>query len=272
MPTPIYSDVLTKASADRLARLVRDLPHPVAIAGGHAVRLRVEDAWRNAFGQEYFGSRDIDLVYLVEPDWTAAEFRASAAGTAPQRIRELGYLPMGSFRFGLTLDKDGKPIKNEPGPPAIRGLDYDTLYLDPIVTHKREDAKDVLGFNPVDEPLLAPVFRDGSLRTLLPRLGENVFLPIAPMLIVTKLKSLPDRTKDDKAIKDLCDLYALSVFGGATMDEIRRVVHTYLPNAARLANEAAKNEHCAEAANFLDVQKADIVARIAPLALPPRQT
>lgn len=225
MPTPIYSDVLTKASAERVAQLVRDLPHPVALAGGHAVRLRVEAAWRQAFGQEYFGSRNIDLVYLVEPAWSKDEFRASAAGKAPKRIKDAGYEPVGTFRFGLILDKDGKPLKKEPLSPAIRGIDYDTLYLDPIVTHKRDDSKEILGFEPVDEPLLAPVFHDASLRTPLPKLGENVFLPVAPMLIATKLKSLPDRTKDDKAIKDLCDLYALFTFGGATMDEIRRLVH-----------------------------------------------
>jgi hypothetical protein len=271
MPTPIYSDVLTKASEARLAQLVQGLPHPVALAGGHAVRLRVEEAWRAAFGQQYFGSRDIDLAYLVEPEWSKDEFRASAAGQAPKRIKQAGYEPMGSFRFGLILDKHGNVLKEQPRPPAIPGIDFDTLYLDPIVTHKRPDAKEILGFNPVDEPLLAPVFHDASLRTPLPQLGPNVFLPTAPILIATKLKSLPDRTKDDKAIKDLCDLHALATFGGATMDEIRQIVHQHLPDAAKLANAATRSEHLDEAATFLDVPRADIVARIAPIVIPPRK-
>src|SRR5581483_885534 len=111
MPEPEYNDVLTRASADRLAQLVRDLPHPVALAGGHAVRLRVEKEWRRAFGQEYFGSRDIDLCYYVDPAWSSQELRESAVGRAPARIREVGYKPLGMFRFGIILDSKGNVLE-----------------------------------------------------------------------------------------------------------------------------------------------------------------
>lgn len=270
MPEPVYADLLTSASRERLKALVRDLPHPVAIAGGHAVRLRVQEAWRRRFGQEYFGSRDIDLVYLVDPAWTEEAFRESAAGRAPVRIREVGYRPVGVFRFGIVLDADGRVLEAEPGPPKIRGVDFDTLYLDPIVTHVRPDSKKVLGFDAVDEPLLAPVFRDAGLRSILPEYGENVFLPVAPMLVATKLRSLPGRDKEDKGIKDLCDLYALVTYGGSGMEETRSIVHAHLPDAAKLVGEALRSPFVEDAARHLDVSWRDIEAVLSPLALRPR--
>lgn len=268
MPTPVYRDVLTRESEARLARLVRDLPHPVALAGGHAVRLRVEASWRQTYGTAYFGSRDIDLAYYVDPAWSIDELKASAAGLAPARILDAGFRRAGSFRFSIFLDDAGRELAEEPRSPKLRDIDYHELSLDPMVTHIHKELPALWRFRPIDEPLLAHAFHDPELRDLVPAMGPNVYLPKAPVLVATKLKSLPDRTKDDKTIKDLCDLYALTRHGGATVTDTRRVIHTLLGDVAVRVQEALTNPFLSEAAERLDLSEAGYRAVIAPLALP----
>lgn len=267
MPNPVYLDVLTKESEARLAHLVRDLPHPVSLAGGHAVRLRVEAGWRAAFGSGYFGSRDIDLAYFVDPAWSLDELKASAAGQAPDRIVATGFRRAGSFRFSIFLDDEGRELAAEPPPPKMRDVDYHELSLDPMVTNFHDELPKLWRFKPIDEPILARVFHEPDLRDLLPAMGPNVYLPKAPVLVATKLKSLPERTKDDKAVKDLCDLYALTRYGGTTVAETRRVVHRVLPEAAARVADALGSPFLAEAAGHLDLDERAYRAVVAPLAV-----
>lgn len=268
MPNPVYADFLTRESARRLEGLLHDIPHPVAVVGGHAVRLRVLEGWKREFGGEYFGSRDIDVIYHVDPAWSIEEFRASAAGQAPKRIRDIGFRPMANNRFGIIIDANGKELESEPGPPKFARIDYDTLYLDPLVTHIHPASKDVLGYAPTDEPLADLAFTDPAHRTLVPGLGSNVYVPSASVLVATKLHSLPERTKDDKAVKDLCDLYALVQYGGARERDIRATVHRLLPGTARkLVDAAMRSEHLPQAADHIEVDQAGLRAVLAPLAL-----
>lgn len=268
MPSPVYTDLLTRESEKRLAALVRDLVHPVALAGGHAVRLRVQDGWRARFGEAYFGSRDIDLAYLVDPAWSEQQLRDSVAGRARAHIESIGYKASGAYSFSLYLDPDGNELRTEPKLGAIVDLDYHVLKIDAMVTNKHELQHKVLGFNPIDEPLLAAVFMDPTLRSTLPAFGPDVYLPTAPVLIGTKLKSLPERTQDDKAVKDLCDLYALATFGGAKRIEIRRHIHKALPNVGDLVDKALADTFLDQAARHLDIDRRDFEAVIGPLALP----
>lgn len=270
MPTPVYIDLLTRESEARLAALVRDLPHPVALAGGHAVRLRVQDAWRARYGEAYFGSRDIDIAYHVDPAWTKEQLRASTAGQARARITQIGYKPSGAYSFSLILDDKGAEMTEPPPPGKMEGVDYHVLKIDAMVTHPHPDQKEVLGFNPIDEPLLAPVFHEPSLRSAMPAFGPDVYLPTAPVLVATKLKSLPERTQDDKAVKDLCDLYALVAHGGTTSTEIRRHVHAALPNVRDLVRAALADSFLDKASDHLGIPQRDFHAVIAPLELPMR--
>lgn len=265
-PRPVYSDLETEISAQRLEGLVRDLPHPVALAGGHAVRWTVGAAWRERFGEDYFGSRDIDLAYLVEPAWTEDEFRFSAAGQAPARIKAMQYEPHGMYRFRLLVDASGDVIKEEPGPPAIAGIDYAQLFLDPLMTADHPKARQVLGWNPIVEPLLAPAFREPDLRRELTDLGSNVFLPSQGSLVATKLGHLQERA-GDKALKDLCDIYALVAYGGADTTTVTKEIHRLLPEVPRLVQLAIGHEQLAEACGHLDATPQDYRAVVGPLAI-----
>ena len=265
-PRPVYSDLETQISAERLEALVRDLPHPVALAGGHAVRWTVGEAWRERFGEDYFGSRDIDLAYQVEPAWTEDEFRASAAGQAPERIKAMKYEPHGMYRFRLLVDASGMIIKDEPAPPAIAGVDYAQLFLDPLMTAEHTMARRVLGWQPLVEPLLAPVFRDRDRRRELTELGSNVYLPSPGSLIATKLGHIEDRA-GDKALKDLCDIYALAAYGGTDAPMLSLEIHDVLPDAPRRVQLAIGHEHLRDACDHLDVRAQDYRAVVGPLAI-----
>lgn len=267
MPQPVYRDTLTQESERRLRSLLHDLPSPVALAGGHAVRLRVQERWLERFGEDYFGSRDIDAAYYVDPAWSHDEFLSSAVAQAPRRLEELGFQRSGAFRFSLLLDDDGQVIDETPRF-GIEGIDHHVLSVDPMVTAAHAEARAILGFVPIDEPLLASAFQGGGADPM-PEFGGDVWLPATPLLVATKLNSLPNRTKDDKRVKDLCDLYALVAHGGSPMDDIRARIHRDLPDAARLVNHAIRHESLPEALRHLAVPRRDFEAVVGPLALRP---
>jgi hypothetical protein len=265
-PRPVYSDLETEISAQRLEGLVRDLPHPVALAGGHAVRWTVGKAWRERFGGDYFGSRDIDLAYFVDPAWNEDAFRASAAGQAPERIKAMHYEPHGMYRFRLLVDASGEVIQEEPGPPAIAGVDYAQLILDPLMTADHPKAKQVLGWRPIVEPLLAHAFHDPHRRRELTELGSDVYLPSPGSLIATKLGHLEERA-GDKALKDLCDIYALVAYGGADTSTVVQEIHDVLPDVPRRVQLAINHELLPEACDHLDIGAQDFRAIVGPLAI-----
>ncbi|MEK6975292.1 MAG: nucleotidyl transferase AbiEii/AbiGii toxin family protein [Candidatus Thermoplasmatota archaeon] len=259
---------MTRASAERLHALVAGLPHPVALAGGHAVLHTVQERWRARFGQDYFGSRDIDVIYHVDPKWTDEQVRRSAAALAPKRIMALGYKPI-SFRYVQILDENGRILDKEPTF-GIEDVSVYHLYIDPMVTHPHPELSKVWGTETIiDEPLLTEVFQNENARRLLPEFGDNVYLPLPPYLVATKLHSLTTRTKDDKAVKDLCDLYALVAYGGSTSLEIRRLIHFALPDVAERVRFALGSPHLSKALEHLDLAKADFDAVIGPLSLRP---
>ena len=268
MPNPVYESILTRASAERLRALVSGLPHPVALAGGHAVLHTVQERWRARFGQDYFGSRDIDVIYHVDPKWTEEQVTASAAALAPKRIIALGYKPL-SFRYVQILDENGRILDKEPTF-GIEDVTVYHLYIDPMVTHLHPELGKVWGTNKIiDEPLLTEVFLDEGARRLLPEFGDNVYLPLPPYLVATKLHSLKTRTKDDKAVKDLCDLYAIVAYGGAQQLDIRRVIHKLLPDAVARVQFALASLHLPKALEHLGIDRNEYQAVIGPLATRP---
>jgi hypothetical protein len=266
MPIPVYDDVLTRASQSHLGSLVKGLPQPVAICGGHAVRLVVEKEWKREFGERYFGSRDIDIVYFVDINWTRKQLAESPAGLAPNKIRDLGYQASGAFRFERVLDADGNEIQGRPSA-GLEGVDFHVLYIDPLVTRLHPKIRDIMGFVPADEPLIEPVFTDARMRLPHAGLPRNVLLPVPGLLIATKLWHLPERTKDDKAIKDLSDLFALVQYSPSSLGEIRSVVGGCLQNVPELVQKATTHELLDRAVRHLGVSKADFRAAVGPLAI-----
>jgi len=164
-----------------------------------------------------------------------------------------------------VLDDEGKEAQGRPFT-GLEGIDFHVLYIDPLVTRLHPMIRDVMGFVPADEPLLEPVFTDADKRLPSGGLGHDVFLPVPGLLVATKLKHLSERTRDDKVVKDLCDLFALAQYSASSLEEIRLVVHGCLQGASDLVQIAMTHDLLDEAVTHIGTSKADFRAAIGPLA------
>jgi len=48
--------------------------------------------------------------------------------------------------------------------------------------------------------------------------------PTPEILLATKIKSIPNRTRDEKLVKDICDAYVLSWYSGKDFREIKNAL------------------------------------------------
>lgn len=88
------------------------------------------------------------------------------------------------------------------------------VYVDVIPdTTELDEFRDVFGFKPPAEPLLAPVFEEdkgGQLAEYVSWSPPAEKLIVSPELLAAmKIRSLPDRDKSHKRVKDVADLHAL---------------------------------------------------------------
>ncbi len=254
MPTPPYTGPETRVSLDVLRDILPGLPEPIVLLGGWGVRFVVNDLWREATGQDYFGSRDIDLGFHTPPEATLEALRR---GNLPAAIRHLEY--MGFTRHGAfsmvqfhRWEDDGTVT-----PEKARRLltpDYYTITVDLIASHERRDLRRIAGFQPFSEPLLARVFEEPAERLEKRVEGRVVWLPASHVLLAMKLVSLPERTKDDKALKDLCDIYAIIAYSGGPPARLGAHATSVTGDFHRLVLQARESEFLEPAARHLGIE------------------
>jgi hypothetical protein len=95
------------------------------------------------------------------------------------------------------------------------------MYIDPIVDRIHPRAKEVLGFVPIDEPLLSEVF-DRKKFVMVEEFGAKLILPKPEVLLATKLNSVSNRGKEHKRLKDIADIYALLLYSYAELSDLKR--------------------------------------------------
>lgn len=208
-----YVPQVTELSERELQAVFENAQPPVCLLGGWAVHLHVSTGFHSEHGREYIGSRDIDIGVHVDANWTGEEFPGTPVGETISAIEDLGYT---KSRFGFVqhfLRNDQERI-SETEASEHRMHEVFEVYVDIIPdTTKLDSFRDVFGFKPPAEPLLAPVFEEGKGQ----RLAEYVsWSPPADKLIVPpdllaamKIRSFPDRDKSHKRVKDVADLHAL---------------------------------------------------------------
>ncbi|DAC72052.1 MAG TPA: hypothetical protein DSN98_07220 [Thermoplasmata archaeon] len=132
----------------------------------------------------------------------------------------MGFNNLGFRYYKEVHYETGKELTSEE---AKRTPTHDifTIYIDPIVNKIHPSFKETFGFNPVDEPLLTPVFHHKKYRRELTEFNKHLWLPTPDILLATKIKSVPRRTKDEKLIKDICDIYSLLWYSGKDFKKIR---------------------------------------------------
>lgn len=265
MPEAPYTGPETETSVRVLRELAPGLPEPVMLLGGWGVYFTVRDVWLQVFGEEYFGSRDIDLGFHTPPDAALSDLQT---GNMPATLRFLetrGFTRQGMYQVVRYHDWETHEVIPADRIRTLAGFQYYDITVDLIASHQRDDLRDVAGFQAFSEPLLEVAFSDELHRRSIDLDGHEVWVPAPHVLVATKLKSLPERQKDHKSIKDVCDLYALITASGVGARTLRSRVHRILPDASTFLEKARASPHLEASARHLEIDPAALQTAIGQL-------
>jgi hypothetical protein len=208
----MYRDAETDFSRNYLKEILGSIQQPFCLMGGWSVYLTLNEKFQRATGREYPGSKDIDLGFHLDPEWTPKEFKASPMGKAIPKIESMGFVPE-SFRFVKQYHLTEKRELTAEEKKHLPQYEIFNLYIDLLVDSKDPKRFKVAGFNALEEPLLEGVF-SGSDSVTTNIEGVNIVMPAPRLLMEMKVKSFPGRTADDKRTKDLIDLCGLLLYSG----------------------------------------------------------
>lgn len=208
-----YVPQVTGLSEQELQAVFEAAEPPICLLGGWAVHLHVNPGFQSEHGHEYIGSRDIDIGVHVDDSWSDEELSETPVGDSVTAIESLGYT---KSRFGFVQNflRDSQERITEDEASTHGMHEVFQIYVDVIPdTTELEAFREVFGFKPPAEPLLAPVFEENEGE----QLSEYVTwsqpdekLIVSPELLsAMKIRALPDRDKSHKRVKDVADLHAL---------------------------------------------------------------
>lgn len=215
----LYESNETKTSEKQLEQVFKSLKDPACLLGGWAVYHLVNKNFEKANGRPYIGSRDIDVGFHVEKDWTEKQLKESGFVSAIAALEKTGFRSV-SFRLVKDFDLDtGKELTPEESSklPLFRVFQ---LFTDPIVDYIHPKIKDILGFVPIDEPLLSLLFQH-KMHITANIFGRKVTLPKPELLLAMKLNSVLSRDKEHKRIKDIADIYAILWYSDTDLPELK---------------------------------------------------
>lgn len=205
----MYKEFETRTSYKYLKEVIKNLAEPICILGGWAVFFHVNKKFEKAQGRPYLGSRDIDLGFSMRNNKALAQ-------TIKTLTEKLGFKPV-SFRLLKEIHTETEEeIKKKEIVPAHLTF---PLYVDLIVDSIPEDFRKTFGFSPIDEPLLKFVFERKEY-VILEEFDKKLLLPKPELLLAMKINSLPDRDKQHKKAKDICDIFALAWYSDINLNEI----------------------------------------------------
>ena len=95
----MYESFETNLSFEYLQKIIDKIKEPICLLGGWAVYLTVNDNYRKLMHRDYIGSRDIDLGFHVDKNWSPEELKNSfIAKTLMSLEKELDFKPL-AFRL-----------------------------------------------------------------------------------------------------------------------------------------------------------------------------
>ena len=197
----MYKEFETRTSYMYLKEVINSLKEPICILGGWAVFFHVNKRFERAQGRFYLGSKDIDLGFQMK-----VKLKETTLAQTIKILKEkLRFKPL-SFRFMKEIHTETEEELEEGNTVPTHFIF--PMYVDLIVDVIPKDFRKTFGFNPIDEPLLKHVFNDeGSV--VVNEFSRKLLLPSSEVLLAMKVNSLPNRDKDHKRIKDICDIFAL---------------------------------------------------------------
>lgn len=267
-----YTYKIVKLSRRDLKEVLKECEPPLCLVGGWAVHLHVNNGFREEEGHEYIGSRDIDLGIHVNPEWGPDEIKDEAAGKTIQKLEDMGYI---RTRFGFKKQfhrETGKPLAPEEARNRPMHEIFD-MFIDLLPdTSDLDNFKEAFGFQPPAETMLRHVFNGKHSLPLKKEvdwdISKEVSLPTPELLGAIKVKSLPDREKGYKRVKDLADLYAILWYikpYKEIRDGIREIV---LDRDLEKLEDSIDDQLLNSAANLLQVDEGMVKDQIKRLVKP----
>lgn len=260
----LYQDYEVEISQSQLSQVISQFGGQVCLLGGWAVYLTVNDNFKEAQGRNFMGSKDIDLGFHVETTWTDSQLMDSTFAKAIARIEEVGFAPL-SFRFVKHFHTETRQeLTEEQARKTSQAYIFD-MYVDPIVDTIHPRSKQVLGFVPVDEPMLSEVFQAHRF-VIRKEFGVELMLPSPPVLLATKLNSVLNRDKEHKRIKDIADIYGLLWYSGEEPARLKKDLSSMIGRgkAASVVSSFKGNDYAA-VSRSLGVQESEISSVLAEL-------
>lgn len=155
----LYEPNEIKTSEKQLMKIFQQLPSTICLLGGWAAYHIVNKNFEKAHGRKYIGSRDIDLGFHINKEWTEKQLARSKFARAIRILENMNFRCI-SFRLVKDFDLDtGRELTPEEST-RLPLYQIFQLYVDPIVDNIHPKIKDLLGFVPIDEPLLSLVFNN----------------------------------------------------------------------------------------------------------------
>jgi len=222
----LYEPNEIRTSEEQLEKIF-DHIDSACLLGGWATYHTVNKNFEKANGREYIGSRDIDIGFHINKEWNEDQLRNSEFAATIKTIENMGFRSV-SFRLMKDFDLDtGKELT--PTESAKLPLyQIFQLYIDPIVDYIHPKIKSLLGFVPIDEPLLSLVFQD-KMYNIVTLFKKTVLLPKSHVLVAMKLNSAPNRDKENKRIKDIADIYALLWYSDIKLSQLKNQLFSVYP-------------------------------------------
>ena len=226
----LYEDYETEISKNNLAAVFSKVTKPVCLLGGWAVYFTVNANYKKENGRNYHGSKDIDLGFHFSKNETRESLKRSVFNQSIRALEEIGFCSI-SFRLVQHYHRETKQALTPEQAKKTQQYDLFDLYVDPIVDNIPENIRDVLGVQPIDEPLLGLIFEKKQFVEI--KYSDMLIqIPKPEVLLATKIKSMPARTKDHKKWKDIADIYALIWHSGMKTKELKTGVLDITPENA----------------------------------------
>jgi hypothetical protein len=253
----LYETIETKTSQQQMQVIFTQLESQACLLGGWAVYYLVNQNFEKYTGRTYIGSRDIDLGFHINMEWNKEQLKNSEFANAIRTAESMGFR---SVSFRLVKDFDIDTIKELTQQESVKRPLHQIfqLYIDPIVECIHPETKNILGFVPIDEPLLSLVFQEKMYRTQV-LFGEEVLIPEPHVMLAMKLNSAPRRDKTHKLIKDIADIYALLWYSDTKLSQLKQQLFAII-SKEKVKNTVQKfsNEDIIRAAETLGVDNQEI--------------
>lgn len=187
----MYDPLETELSKNELIALFKEAKDlKICLIGGWASYYYVKDNYKRAFGQDYMGSRDIDVFFDPKIE---KEF-------AKVVIDKMGFTKNGfQFRYEKIFDREAKRFISTTE--AKKKHVYDLIYI----------FLDLFSNEPTR--VLGSWHDIGEMKKISVDMVEGFKVADIDTLVALKCTALFARDKADKENKDACDLYALLVYG-----------------------------------------------------------